>query len=303
MPQFDTTIAALSGNWPEKDRRRNEYDVDACLVVIQGRKPGHIYPIDESSLRLGRDSSADIVLDDPSVSRHQALIELHDEEVHLVDGGSTNGTFINGNRISKGERVKLERQDLIYVGDTELKFLPKGDRDAYYLRAIALRASLDGLTQIYNKGYLLEAMETHFSRAKSHDTAMSLMVIDLDKFKLINDSLGHDVGDQVLIHTAKLASQVLDSSEVVFGRFGGEEFLALLPGFSLFEAVDLAEVLRETLSSIPPMLDGRPVQVTASIGVAAMDASTPDVQALFRRADQAVYKAKEGGRNRVETVG
>jgi diguanylate cyclase (GGDEF)-like protein len=301
MSLFETTLAfsnfaVLAGNNP------GQQDVDACLIVVLGSQPGKRYVINASPLLLGRDSTADIIIDDPSVSRRQVVLELHGDSVHLIDGGSTNGTYVNDVKVSSGQTVVLQRQDRIRIGKTVLKFLPKGDQEAYYTGVLESRAQMDALTQIYNKGFLLEALETQFARARSQSIDLSLMVIDLDKFKQVNDTHGHDVGDLVLVSAARVLAGALKRHGAILGRFGGEEFAALLPGCGLVEALQWAESLRLALENTSVPFNGGTVCVTASIGVAGLTSAVANSQELFRQADQAVYRAKNSGRNRVESA-
>ena len=300
MSIFDTTMAFGSlGLPPGDDQVRN---VDACLIMVLGNKPGQRYALTDPSMRLGRDSTADILIDDPGVSRRQAVIVSSGDSVQWVDGASTNGTYINDVKLQGGQTITLQRGDRIRIGATELKFLPRGDAEAYYTQALESRAQLDTLTQIFNKGYLLEALEMQFARARANASDLSLLVIDLDNFKLINDAFGHDAGDRVLVFTARVLTSVVQVAGAVVGRFGGEEFVALLPGCGLAEAVRIAESVRAAVDNEAATVDGKPVRVTTSIGVAVMGPAMDNALELFRSADQAVYRAKNAGRNRVEAA-
>ena len=160
---------------------------------------------------------------------------------------------------------------------------------------LRLRAITDDLTGLYNKAYLSTNAEQMLSCAQRHRYPLSIMVIDLDHFKRINDEQGHDVGDEVL----RSVGQVLKSgcrNEDLAARFGGEEFVILLPHCSLSNARNKAEFLREELQSLMPA----GIAISASIGISCTqkDEDT-NYEALFRQADQALYQAKEQGRNRV----
>jgi diguanylate cyclase (GGDEF)-like protein len=298
---INTTLVDISAETPTPERRRPEYAVDACLIVVQGRNQGHIHWLSAASMRIGRDYTADITIEDLVVSRTQASVEVDADSVHIVDGGSRNGTFVNGMKLASGQALRLQRNDLVRMGGTELKFLPRGDREAYYMRTLEMRAQLDPLTKIYNKGYLLEEMEGEFARARVHATELGILVIDLDKFKLVNDTFGHDVGDQILVFATGVLSRVLSQHSTIFGRFGGEEFVVIVSGTTREEALELAEALRHVLGSDPATVGDKSIPVTCSIGVAWLEDATKDVQALFRSADQALYRAKSLGRNRVES--
>lgn len=301
MSIFDTTMAFGSLGLPPGDEQAQR-EVDACLIVVLGSKPGQRYALTDPSMRLGRDSMADIIIDDPGVSRRQAVIASCGDSVQWIDGASTNGTYINDVKLQGGQTITLQRGGRIRIGATELKFLPRGDAEAYYTQALESRAQLDTLTQIFNKGHLLEALELQFARARANASELGLLVIDLDNFKRINDALGHDVGDQVLVFTARVLRAVVQCPGAVVGRFGGEEFVALLPGCGRAEAASIAEAVRAAMDHEAVTVNGKPVRVTTSIGVAGMDPAMGSALELFRSADQAVYRAKNAGRNRVEAA-
>ncbi|MBV5299259.1 MAG: diguanylate cyclase [Rhodoferax sp.] len=271
----------------------------ACLIVVRGPQQGKRFELSGASMSLGRDAAADILIDDPKVSRQQAVIEQNGLLVRLVDGGSTNGTAINDQKLRGGDMAFLCRDDLIKVGDSVLKYLPRGELDVNFINALEHRADLDALTQIFNKAYVLETLETEFGKARFRHTELSLMMVDLDHFKQINDSLGHDAGDHVLIEVSQLLKTALVSQAGTLGRFGGEEFLVLLPGLPEADVFGLAEHIRGLVALTPLRYDKRVIRLTISIGVAAMTPDCRSARDLFKRADRAMYQAKSAGRNQV----
>lgn len=274
-------------------------DSEACLIVVRGRQQGKRYELTAPTMSMGRDGTADIVIDDPTVSRKQAVFEKDDAGVRLIDGGSRNGTFVNGNKVGAGDTVILNKEDIVKVGDTVLKYLPKGALEIRYISMLESKAYTDALTQVYNKGYLLEALEAEFNRAKALHTELGLLVVDLDHFKRVNDSFGHDAGDHVLVEVGKILKIATFARRGILGRFGGEEFVALLPSIPAGVALEVAEFIRGSVERHPFVYDGNAIRMTTSIGVANL---TPDIAAardLFKLADRAVYLAKNGGRNRV----
>ena len=301
MPTFNTTMAFGSiGSLP--DLVGTSEELCACLIVVQGSRPGQRFLLDLPSMSLGRASMADLIMDDPGVSRRHAVLKVEGDTVHWVDGGSTNGTSINGVKLEGGAVVALQAQDRIRIGSTELKFLPRGDPEVYYTGALELRAQRDALTGIYNKGFILEALDAQFERARANGESLSLLIVDLDRFKQVNDTLGHDVGDHVLVSFAILLTDTIQRVGAVVGRFGGEEFIALLPNCGIQDALVLAESLRHTVNAVPIDVGNVPVPITVSIGLATAVPSTESSRDFFRRADKAVYRAKEMGRNRVEVA-
>jgi len=159
----------------------------------------------------------------------------------------------------------------------------------------------DALTGLYNRFYVLEKIDSEMNRALRHGYPISVLMLDLDHFKRINDSYGHPVGDEVL----KIVGQVLrDSCRVydVAGRYGGEEFCIVLPETQVGNTTQVAERIRNRLATTPLSVGSTSIVVTASIGVAGMDSTEGVLSAstLVERADRALYSAKHLGRNRVE---
>ena len=160
-------------------------------------------------------------------------------------------------------------------------------------------ATLDGLTGTYNRRYFMELAQRAFDNARRFSQPLTALMLDVDHFKSVNDRFGHHVGDQVLRALADRCRKALRSIDVL-GRYGGEEFAVLLPGTGRQPAATvLAERLRQAIAEEPVQTDAGPVSITVSVGVAAMDDATADPDALFQRADAALYDAKQSGRNRV----
>lgn len=162
-------------------------------------------------------------------------------------------------------------------------------------------AEEDPLTGLSNRRALFEAMDSLFVRAKSSGTPTTIMIIDIDHFKQVNDRYGHQAGDAVLLKVAETIQQRLRDSDIV-GRIGGEEFLAVLPDTPTTGAKRLAEDLRETLASRPIIHDKQQIPVTISIGLhnSAPSPQALDADSMIASADEALYQAKANGRNRVE---
>ncbi len=168
-------------------------------------------------------------------------------------------------------------------------------------RKLELLATTDPLTGLCNRRAFIERLhkEQRLSLRLGHESA--LMMIDFDHFKLINDRYGHQAGDEVLQHFARLASDCLRETDLL-GRLGGEEFALLLPGTDLQGAHHLAERIRQCLEQHPTQTEDRLIPMTLSIGLTLLQGDDPDTSAALRRADKALYQAKSRGRNRVETA-
>lgn len=164
---------------------------------------------------------------------------------------------------------------------------------------LAELATLDPLTGLLNRRETTRLLEEEITRAKRYGRALSLLWIDFDHFKAINDEYGHAAGDSVLNSTSQLLADSVRSADVL-GRFGGEEFVVVLPEMDRFEASETAERLRNLISETPqPLGDGKTVRLTISIGVSVFPDNGPDVRALCAAADKAMYQAKSNGRNQV----
>ncbi|QGM44793.1 GGDEF domain-containing protein [Methylocystis heyeri] len=168
--------------------------------------------------------------------------------------------------------------------------------------ALEQEAHLDALTAVHNRGYFMKLAELQLTRAQRKNEPISLLYLDLDHFKAINDAYGHHTGDQVLRHSCRLISRSLRAGDI-FGRMGGEEFAVLLPGIAAHEGVAVAERLRRLVSKAPlPVGDDGEIRVTISIGVADFSTDGPNLDALLSAADRALYRAKNRGRDRVESA-
>lgn len=159
-------------------------------------------------------------------------------------------------------------------------------------------ALTDPLTGLQNRRSLFELGRVEFARAKRMERPFCCMLLDLDHFKQINDVYGHLVGDQVLQEFAKRCSHSVREVDLV-GRYGGEELIILLPETDRKTSMQVAERLRSSIASSPIRIFDKNISVTVSIGVAAQDENTTDLETLIARADQAMYIAKHKGRNRV----
>ncbi|WP_374242151.1 diguanylate cyclase [Zoogloea sp.] len=161
------------------------------------------------------------------------------------------------------------------------------------------QAHVDYLTGIYNRRHFMERAEQELSRAHRYAKPLSMLMLDIDHFKQINDRHGHKVGDTVLKAVADLSQATFRDVDIV-GRLGGEEFAALLPETDQPAALEAAERLRATIANARIPLPGAPpVSFSVSIGVSSMDSPEDNIDALLQRADKALYKAKDSGRNRV----
>ncbi len=265
------------------------------LMVISGPSFGEMYRIRADRTILGRGEKADIRVVDDGISRAHTAVEREGGKLVLVDLGSTNGTFCNGNRVSRHE---LTDGDKISIGTaTILKFTYQDQADERYQKQLFESALRDGLTATFNRRYFVDRLHTEMRFAVRHSKSLGLLFVDIDHFKKINDTYGHQAGDAVL---AGVAREMLTTirTEDVLARYGGEEFAIICREVELEGVKALAERLRAAVERTKYEHGGHVIPVTISIG-AAVDRRITDPQALIAAADAAMYEAKRSGRNRV----
>ncbi len=298
LPTDPTGIMTLDNDTLTVERQKVK-DQEACLIVIRGNPQGKRYEILKPAMSMGRDVTADIIINDPNVSRNHAEVIKDGNDIKLKDNNSTNGTYVNNKKLT--EAVVLKKEDMIKLGNTILKYLPRGELETFYIGNLESQAHTDSLTKVFNKGHIMDALNAEFNRAKALNQDFSILIFDLDHFKKINDTpgLGHDAGDYVLKETCNiLRTQVFQKNHLV-GRFGGEEFIVLMPNTALDAAYGLAESIRSTIAGHSFLYDNKKISVTTSVGVAEMTFEVDNATDLFKLADKAVYAAKTAGRNRV----
>jgi two-component system, cell cycle response regulator len=272
----------------------------ATLVVLSGSNVGEMYRLEKDQMVIGRGDKVDLRLVDEGISREHARLIKDEGRVVLEDLGSTNGTYCNGQRV---ERHPLAEGDKILIGSTTiLKFSYQDKLDEMFQRQMSESALRDGLTRAYNKRYFSDRIESEFQFAVRHTTPLSLIFLDIDHFKKINDVHGHQAGDLVLTQLATLVMSMLGEDET-FARYGGEEFAVVARGVDLEAAAALSERLRAAVEAHPFKYQGTAIPVTISVGVARASAVGMSASGdLVARADEAMYAAKRGGRNRVSVA-
>jgi len=262
-------------------------------VVIYGSDLGRKYNLEASALVVGRSSKSDIQIDQESVSRAHSRILNSGRGIRIRDLGSTNGTYVNDELID--ERT-LADGDFIKIGRTIFKFLSGGNIERAYHEEIYRLTTVDGLTQIFNKRYFQECIEREIARALRYRREVSLVMFDIDHFKQVNDQHGHPNGDVVLREVAQRLLGTLRAEDAL-GRWGGEEFIAVLTESPAASISLVAERMRKVIADKPfPLDSGDLITVTVSIGYTCGDG---EAEVLVRQADDALYEAKAAGRNQV----
>lgn len=272
-----------------------------CLLLLNGVDAGRLIPLDFSggALTVGRLPTCAIHLPNAEVSRsHAELRLLHDGAIELVDLQSRNGSFVNNSRVECSRVVEGDR--LRFGPRAMLKLVLRGADEQAIANSLHARAGRDSLTAVMTRRYFMDAFQREWSFARRHQVPLSLIMIDLDHFKWLNDDYGHITGDAVLVEFANRVRQLV-RNEDLFGRYGGEEFVLMLRNTLLDGALIVAERCRRAIADQPFAIADQRIAVTASFGVACFEhqqiaESTPE--AMFAVADRHLYLAKEG-RNRV----
>jgi diguanylate cyclase (GGDEF)-like protein len=267
-----------------------------CLVVIWGPDLGRKIPLVETSLTIGRDADCDLVVPTPGISRRHCCVEAREGRVRVRDLGSTNGTLLNGRAIVPGTDVELHTGDRVELVGVGFNFLEGGDVVAQYREVIYQLTIVDGLTHAFNRRYLMDFLGREISRCRRHARPLSLLLVDVDHFKRINDGHGHAAGDHVL---RELVGQINEGvrREECLARFGGDEFAVVMPETRAEGARIVAERIRGRAEQHAFAWAGAPIGVTLSLGLAELATEMGDAESLMAAADAQLYAAKNGGRN------
>ena len=275
------------------------------LTFLSGDALGKELPLLQQQLTLGRGEGCDVLIMDPSVSRKHIQLscrkliakgERQDLRVVLRDLGSTNGTLVNYRKV---RRAVLKPGDKICMGRIILKFELKDLADQNYFDEIYRLATTDSLTGLLNRAAIMRVMQEEIVKRQRYRRRLSVILLDIDDFKQLNDTSGHLAGDRALRVVSDAVRKNLRRQDRG-GRFGGDEFLIVLPETGLKGAFAVADrIMRDfgDLTGSDTALNGR---VTVSFGVASYPAHCGASESLIDRADSALYRAKALGKNRIE---
>jgi diguanylate cyclase (GGDEF)-like protein len=288
--------------WTAIPRFPSSTEKHAYLLVLAGPQFGEMFPLAPGrDLVLGRKEGVDVQLRDDGISRLHATIRVEGEGARIVDLESANGTYVEGKRVPQARVVDGTRLQL--GANTALKFIWADEVEALYQVRLAEGAFQDALTGLYNRRHFDERLTSELAAAQRHGRPLSLVLVDIDHFKKVNDEHGHLAGDEAL----KMVAFVLRGAvrkEDVLARYGGEEFCVIARETALEGARVLAERIRLAVEHSHFAWQGQPLGVTVSIGVtvsvgaAAFEPGRSE-RDLLALADRALYAAKEQGRNRV----
>ena len=269
------------------------------LTFIAGTQIGRRIPLADDSITMGRSDEATIMIRDTAVSRLHLKIEHEPQSgVYVVnDLGSTNGTVLNDKKTLKGV---LSEGDKIAIGRTILRFSWIDAIDMAFHGEVDKLINIDSLTGLVLKRRFDEELNRHVAVALANRSALSMLMMDMDGLKQINDTYGHPFGAYSISETGKIIKGII-SSKGLASRFGGDEFMAFLPNIALEEAREIAEQIRHSVKHHDYEKDGTPFTVTMSIGLAGLR-ENDSLETLLKRADDALYVSKESGRNRVSFI-
>lgn len=278
----------------------NDQPRSPCLVLLSGSLAGQVFRLKHGETLLGRAPDAGIRLENEGVSRHHAKILMDaDNQCILKDLASTNGTFINGEKIDERELVDGDRIQL--GAKAMLKFGFQDSFEEDFQKRQYESATRDPLTACYNKRFFMERFTSEVAFTVRQNKPLSLVMIDLDHFKHINDTYGHLAGDFVLKNAASIMMSQIRTEDLM-ARYGGEEFVLIMRDTLLQPALLVAERMREAIAAAAFVFEGSTIAVTISLGVATWkdEPATPKPEDLIQKADALLYQAKRNGRNRTE---
>lgn len=263
------------------------------LLVLHGPLLGKTFTIEQSNLTIGRSSHCEIQIEDDNVSRKHAELTFRDGVAWIKDLQSTNGTYVNSKRVSE---VPLNDGDLVLIGRVLFKFIHSSVIENKFFGQMYSLATTDFLTGIANRQQIINLLEQEFNRARRYDRPLSILLYDIDRFKEMNDTFGHLAGDQMLIESARIVKEHL-RAEDHFGRLGGDEFLVICPETPVEHALALGKRIQVVLSKTDFLVRDKVVFFTISVGAAALSLKIATPDEFIHLADQALYRAKNAGRN------
>lgn len=293
----DTTTVFTDINKALRASDAEAGEKNACLLAIGGELNGTIFELPAGEISLGRNIDNTYALEFQGISRNHLQLKVDDDQVTLLDLGSRNGSFLNNQRVEAP--TVLKRGDVIKLGIVALKFIPKGDPERLTYDKLNQDANTDGLTQCYNKMYFNQACDLAVKKCKVTGDPLTVIIFDIDHFKKLNDTYGHDAGDHVLKKMAQVIRANGARENDIFARYGGEEFVILLPKTNLKQGHEIAERIRRLVEQYRFNYEGKEILMTVSVGVADYRQGVHTGTDLFKRADQAVYASKKEGRNQV----
>lgn len=297
MDKMDDSVGETLEFQTRADQKPEQSGRSFCVIVMEGPDKGATYALSTGICSIGRTKECDITINGRGISRkHVTISVLPQGDVVVEDQGSTNGVYIDG------ERIKLKAiepgQTLALGPEVKLRLEFSSRSVQSLLQEMYECATTDSLTGLLTRRGFEERLDVEFAVLRRHKMHSCLAVIDIDRFKAVNDREGHDAGDVVLQAVAALLKDSVRAGDLAC-RWGGEEFTVYIRQTPLFGAVTLMGRLRERLADTDLALPkGNSTRVTLSAGLVDL-LDYDDWRTGFRHADEALYQAKREGRNRV----
>lgn len=267
------------------------------LVRVDGPANGQVHSLETAELTIGRSSSSDFRLTDEGVSRRHAQLVQTRGHYFIQDLDSCNGTFLEGRRV---KRAPLMEGDLIQFGPhASFRFCMMDVKQERALMRLYEETTVDALTRVYNRRFIDRRFDEELAYALRHTSELSLVMLDVDYFKHVNDRHGHMAGDVVLRSIAEVITDQLRTEDVL-ARYGREEFLVLLRGIPHSGATSVAERVRVAVQNAQVRVGRLALRVTLSAGVASLGSCPSNSkEELLAQVDERLYRAKHQGRNQV----
>jgi diguanylate cyclase (GGDEF)-like protein len=282
------------------DSLKDGTEMEPYLIIVQGKDIGKLYNLSEDELIAGRSQDCGIWIEDNTISRKHFKIKKNGNEYTIQDLNSTNGTYVNNKRIKS---VVLGPSDKIQISKDTIMQFDYFDEDRKVSEEKRYEMGvIDPVTNTYNKSYFLKRVSDEFSFCVRQNLPMSILMFDIDFFKMINDNYGHLAGDKVLQDICTVVSGIIRNDDV-FCRYGGEEFVIIMRNTECQDAVNLAERIRLKIQENEIQYEDEVIKCTISLGVSTViDKNFRDYVALIADADKFLYQSKGNGRNCVSAV-
>ena len=266
------------------------------LIVLYPQSQFAQIPLERGTVVLGRGQDADIRFEDELISRRHCALSFDGGSVTVEDLGSTNGTFVDGNYV---HRQILNSDNRLQIGKMVLKVAYKDPSEEAFSRELYEAATKDPLTGLLNRQAFMDRSAGELVFARRNNTSVNIVMVDVDDFKHVNDTWGHQCGDLILREVARLLNDEMRDSDLL-ARYGGEEFLILMSGITFEDAKKRAEKLRSTIERhIFSWMDAV-VPVTISLGLSSRQGTDiAQISELIAESDKRLYTAKGTGKNRV----
>jgi diguanylate cyclase (GGDEF)-like protein len=264
------------------------------LVIIYPREQFKRFQLRFEPQIIGRSDTCEIQIDDDLVSRQHCAVRYVQNKVLIEDLGSTNGSFIDGQQIFTSV---LNADSRLQIGKVIFKVEFKDSSEIRYDNELYDAATTDALTRVSNRHAFMERTTTEIFLARRENRYLHLLMLDVDFFKKVNDTHGHQAGDFILKEVARLLKET-KRGEDLLGRFGGEEFIMLFREVKPEQAQVFADRLRLKIANHKFLFNDTHIPITVSMGLCSEQGENiKDVDSLIARADAALYRSKEDGRN------